>query len=75
MGVGSDQRRRPIGADQRRLVQIGGSCRAHRERVENTRDETGLGASARAALPCTRFGPILAEPAGMISATVAGAVA
>jgi hypothetical protein len=44
-------------------------------RVENTRDETGLGASARAALPCTRFGPILAEPAGMISATVAGAVA
>jgi hypothetical protein len=34
-----------------------------------------LGASAPAALPCTRFGPILAEPAGMVSDTVAGAVA
>jgi hypothetical protein len=44
-------------------------------RVENTRNETGFGAPGRAALPCTRFGPILAGPAGMVSAKVSGAVA
>jgi hypothetical protein len=44
-------------------------------RVENTCNETGFCSPARAALPRTRFGPILAGPAGMVSATVAGAVA
>ncbi len=44
-------------------------------RVEKTRNKTAFGALARAALPCIRFGPILAGPAGMVSAEAAGAVA
>ena len=44
-------------------------------RVEKTRNETGFGALAHVALPCIRFGPILAGPAGMVPAQVSGAVA
>jgi hypothetical protein len=44
-------------------------------RVEKTRNETGFGALGRVALPCIRFGPILAGPAGMVPAQVSGAVA